>query len=423
VRLGIELDSGVIRAVRLQGKAGGRVQVAETPWDPERPEEAVQVLRDTLGTAAHVGVAIGLPLLLIKRVKLPPVAAADRAAILQLEPQRFFPVRLEDLVASVRDEDDLVFASREVPLTQWLTALQTLGRINRVEPSPMALTRALAERKVSDAVVLLDGSDRKLGVGMIEIRGGRVANVRRLYGELLDAEPTLRGNGEPPPSSVVVTPWDEARAGALAALLPATTVEPLATADDVPSQFLTAYGAALGTDRPLAGALMPDQLRAGIQRRRRRELWLAGTALVAAVIFALTSLAAWQGRSARRIQAEIGALNGRAAAALSLQTQLETLSRQARGIGRMAAERADPLAVLLALSTRLPPGAYLRSMRAAGGEWQIDGYAKQAAQLIQVLGAATEFRGVHFLTATNRVQVGDRSYESFSLGFRFVPAP
>lgn len=423
MRLGIELDVGVIRAVRFQGKGGARVQVAETAWDPERPEEAVQVLRDSLGPAAHIAVAIALPLLLVKRVKLPPVPAADRAAILQLEPQRFFPVRLEDLVASVRDEDDLVFASREAPLIQWLTALQALGRIYRVEPSPMALARGLAERRVSDAVVLLDGSDRKAGVGVVEIRAGRVTNVRRLYGDLSEAETTLRGNGEPPPNSVVVIPWDESRAGALAALLPSTTVEPLAAVGDVPPQFLTAYGAALGTDRPLVGALMPDQLRTGIKRRRRRELWLAGGALLAAAIFALMSLLVWRGRSARQIETEIGALSGRAAAALSLQTELETLSRQARGIGRMAAERADPLAVLLALSSRLPPGAYLRSMRAAGGEWQIDGYAKQAAQLIQVLGAAPEFRGVHFLSATNRVQVGDRSYESFSLAFRFVSAP
>jgi Fimbrial assembly protein (PilN) len=423
VRLGIELDAGVIRAVRFQGKGGARVQVAETAWDPERPEDAVQVLRDSLGSAAHVAVAIGLPLLLVKRVKLPPVPAADRAAILQLEPQRFFPVRLEDLVASVRDEDDLVFAAREAPLTQWLTALQALGRVHRVEPSPMALARALAERRVTDAVVLLDGSDRGVGVGVIEIRAGRVANVRRLYGDLLGADGIIRGNGEPSPSTVALSPWNEARAGALAARVPSATLGPLPTVGDVSPQFLTAYGAALGTDRPLVGALMPDQLRAGIKRRRQRELWLAVAALVATVVFALTSVTVWRGRSARQIEAAIGGLSGRATAALALQTQLETLNRQARGIGRMAADRADPLAMLLALSKRLPPGAYLRSMRAAGGEWQIDGYAKQAAQLIQDLGAAPEFRGVHFLSATNRIQVGDRSYESFSLAFQFVPAP
>lgn len=423
MRLGIELDAGVIRAVRVQGNRRGSVQVAEAAWDPERPEEAVQAIRDSLGSAAHVAVAIGLPLLLVKRVKLPPVPAADRASILQLEPQRFFPVRLEDLVASVRDEDDLVFAAREAPLTQWLTALQVLGPIHRVEPSPLALARALADSRVSDAVVLLDGSDRRAGVGLVEMRAGRVTNVRRLYGDLSEAEAALGGNGEPAPRRVAVTPWDETRAAALAARLPSATLEPLAGVGDVPPQFLTAYGAALGTDSPLVGALMPDQLRAGIKRRKRRDLWLAALAAVVAGVFALTSVAAWRGRSAREVETGIRALSDRATQALAVQNQLVTLNRQARGIARVAAERADPLAVLLALSTQLPAGAYLRSMRAAGGEWQVDGYAKQAAQLIQVLGAAPEFRGVHFLSATNRVQVGERSYESFSLAFRFVPTP
>jgi Tfp pilus assembly protein PilN len=168
---------------------------------------------------------------------------------------------------------------------------------------------------------------------------------------------------------------------------------------------------------------MPEGLRAGIKRRRLRELWLAGLTCVAAAVFALTSVSAWKERSGLKIEQSIQALNQRALAALALQSQLETLNRQAATIVRASADRADPLAVLLALSKRLPPSAYLRSMRTAGEEWQIEGHATQAAQLIQVLGAAPEFRGVHFLSATNRVQVGERSYESFSIAFRFVPTP
>ena len=70
MRLGIELDAAVIRAVRVPGGRGRSVQVAETARDPEKPEEAVQAIKDSLGSAAHVAVAIGLPLLLVKRVKL-----------------------------------------------------------------------------------------------------------------------------------------------------------------------------------------------------------------------------------------------------------------------------------------------------------------------------------------------------------------
>jgi Tfp pilus assembly protein PilN len=423
MRLGIELDTGVIRAVRFQKGRGSPAQVVEATWDPERPEEAVQAIRESLGAAQHVSVAIGLPLLLVKRVKLPPVPAPDRAAILQLEPQRFFPVRLEDVIAAVRDDDDLVFAAREAPLTQWLTALRSLGPINRVEPGPLALCRALAEQNLTDAVVLLDGTETGSGVGLIEIRGGRLAQVRRLYGELTDAAAVLGGNGQSGPSKILVTPWDEERARTLAGRLPTATIEPLPPVGEVAASFASAYGAALGTDRPLVGALMPDQLRGEIRRRGRRNLLLAGLAVVFAFVFALNSLSVRKDRSAREIEARVEALSAPAAQALAVQTQLETLNRQAGAIERVVAQRADPLAVLQALSRRLPPGAYLRTMRIAAGEWQIEGYASQAAQLIQVLGAVPEFRNVHFLSATNRVQVEDRSYETFSLAFRFVPAP
>src|SRR4051812_5442641 len=297
MKLGIELDAGVIRAVRIEKGGGSPTRVVEAHWDPERPEEAVQAIRDNFGSARHVAVAIGLPLLLVKRVQLPPVPAADRAAILQLEPQRFFAVRLEDFIASVRDEDNLVFAAREAPLTQWLTALRQLGPIHRVEPAPLALARALAEHSIPDAIVLLDGSDAGSGVGLIEIRDGRVAQVRRLYGQLVDAAGVLDGNGHPAPTRILVTPWNDERGRMLATRLPTASVEPLPAFGEMAGSFLPAYGAALGTERPLVGALMPDQLRSEIGRRRRRDLVFAAVAAVIALIFAITSVSVRKDRS------------------------------------------------------------------------------------------------------------------------------
>jgi hypothetical protein len=81
------------------------------------------------------------------------------------------------------------------------------------------------------------------------------------------------------------------------------------------------------------------------------------------------------------------------------------------------------LRVLLALMSRLPSGAHLQSLRLTGAGWQIDGYAPQAASVIQALGGAPEFQQVRFISATNRAQFGARTYESFSVAFRFVPAP
>jgi len=73
--------------------------------------------------ASRLGVTLDLPLLFVKQVKLPPLAARDKANILRLEPERFFPVRAEDLIAVARASDDLVFATREAPLTAWVSAL------------------------------------------------------------------------------------------------------------------------------------------------------------------------------------------------------------------------------------------------------------------------------------------------------------
>jgi hypothetical protein len=81
------------------------------------------------------------------------------------------------------------------------------------------------------------------------------------------------------------------------------------------------------------------------------------------------------------------------------------------------------LRVFLAMSERLPTGAFIRGIRGSGADWQVDGYAPSAATVITNLGAGHDFQDVHFLSAMNRAQVGNQSYESFSLAFRYVPTP
>jgi general secretion pathway protein L len=183
---------------------------------------------------------------------------------------------------------------------------------------------------------------------------------------------------------------------------------------------LSAYGAALGVGRKLDDSLLPDELSARARARRRRDLGFAAVACVAAVVFALVSIDGWRERSVRGLATEVRELQTKAAPALALRNELGILSRQTQAVAQLSAGRPDPLKVLLALSTRLPAGAHLRSLRLTGAGWQIDGYAVQAAGVIQALGGAPEFREVHFLSATNRAQVGDRTYESFSVAFRFV---
>ena len=417
--IGVEIDSRAIRAVRLNGRAS-RPRVLETEWDPDDPGEAVRALGEGLGRARRVAVAIRLPLLFTKRVRLPPIPVAERRRVLQLEPQRYFPVRLEDLAIAVRD-DDLVFAAREASVNEWIVALEALGSVDQVEAGPAALARALADAGIRDAVVALDDGER--GTGLIEIVGSEVAGARRLYGGLGEVASALATAGAAPDRKFYLWPWDEGRAAALAVELGGMRPVPLPDLRSVPAPFLSAYGAALGVGRDLERALLPDEQRRRILSRRRKAVAAVTLAAAASAAFMLASLDAWRGRSAEHLAAEVKALQVRAAPVVTLQNQSTALERQARTVTGIAAARPDPLRVLLVLSERLPPGAYIRSLRLSGAEWQIEGFARRAAEVTQALGGAPELGDVRVLAASNRAQMGEQMNESFALAFRLVPRP
>src|SRR2546427_11952926 len=137
-RLGIELGPRALRGARLGGGYGPRARVGEVECDLERPAEAVEALRQHLGPARRIAVALDLPLLFIKQVKLPPLSETEKRNILRLEPERFFAVRAEEMVPAVRSDDGLVFAAREAPPAAWSGALQGLGPVDVIEPGPVA---------------------------------------------------------------------------------------------------------------------------------------------------------------------------------------------------------------------------------------------------------------------------------------------
>ncbi len=262
-RLGVELGARTLRGVRVEGWPKARTRAVEIGWDRENPEEAVQALRQHLGAARRVAVAVDLPLLFAKRVKLPAVSAAQRRDILRLEPERFFAVRAVDVVPAVRADDDLVFAAPEASLAGWVAALERIAPVDLVEPAPVALSRALAHAPLADAVALLDA--RADGIGLVEFRGGRVTRARRLFGDLDGAAAALTADGSP--ATVYLSPWSEDRVRALAALLPGVTLQPLPAVSDVAGPFLAAYGAALaiGTQPDFAGTLVSPELGRGIR--------------------------------------------------------------------------------------------------------------------------------------------------------------
>jgi Tfp pilus assembly protein PilN len=417
--IGIELDGRSLRAVRLDGARGQVQRVLETAWDPEGPAEGIRVLREGLGRAARVAVAVRLPLLFTKRVRLPPMSPVERRKMLRLEPQRYFPVRLEDLVVAVR-EDDLVFAAREESVEGWMRALGELGPVELVEPGPVALARALQTVGIRDGVVALDDGER--GTGVIDLRDGTISGVRRLYGADPEVPDAFPADPEAAPRRHFLSPWTEERAGALAGR-GAVALAPLPDAGPIPAAFLSAYGAALAAQPRLDETLLPDQQRERILNRRRTRLAAAIIAAAASAAFLLASLDAWRERTADRLARDVAALEAKAAPALKLQRQLEQLDRRAQGIAEAAGARLDPLRTLQVITQRLPRGAYVRSLRFAGGEWQVEGFAPRAAQVTQSLGSAPELSDVRVLAATNRARTGEETNESFSLAFRLVRKP
>ena len=424
-RIGVEIGPRAVRAVRLSAAGWRRrpAQVVEIEGDAATPREVATTLREHFGATARVAVALDLPLLCVKRVKLPTLAASEKSRIVSLEPERFFATRGEDIVAVARDEDNLVFATREELVTSWVAALEEFAPVEIVEPGPAALVRALTRAGVGTAAVLCDGHAE--GVGVLVLDAGRIARARRVFGGLGQAARALRDDPSLP-QRVLLAPWSEDGARAVAAELGCdlARVEPVPPVAGVSSPFLSALGAALALDGPGRGdnSLVTADLAARIGRRRRREHAIAIVACAATLILALSSADSWRNRALTRLQSDLPAMRERAAPALTLQSEIRSVEQEAQTIRAVTRDRPEPLRVLAALTRRLPREAYVRALRFNGTDWQIDGYAPNAARVLAELGGSSEFTDVHFLTATTHSTLGSRTYESFALAFRFAAA-
>jgi len=198
VRVGVELGPDLIRAVRLGRWGRNRLRTLELHWNPAQPAEAVAALRESMGEIGRISLAVDLSFLFAKQVRLPPLAPAEKRRILTLEPERFFPVRAEELVLALRAEDNLVFAARASVLGTWLAAFETLAPIELVEPSPVSLARALGRADAKETTILMEAKDES--VGILEIGAGRVRRVRRIGGDPAEmaaaVAATVEGTGQ-----------------------------------------------------------------------------------------------------------------------------------------------------------------------------------------------------------------------------------
>ncbi|MBI4521870.1 MAG: PilN domain-containing protein, partial [Gemmatimonadetes bacterium] len=354
----------------------------ETAWDPSRPAELVARLREQLGPARCVALSVGLGFLHVKHVKLPAAPAAERRRMLALEPDRFFPVQGEPLVVSLANEDNFAFAIDAELLEHWLAAFEEWAPVENVEASPLSLARVLG-KGVEGSFAVAAGPDEQ---GLVEMHAGRLRSARRI--PAVEAAP----QAQPPP-----------------------------TRDGAAGPFLCALGAARGADDAVGAMLVPGAFAVRMQRRRARRVIFAAAMCAVALALGFWAVDQARERALGQIREELAAVAPQAQQAVELRARLTAIDHEATAIGELAQQRPNPLAVLAALSERLPAGATVLSVQANGYDWQIEGRARDAAAIVPLLDGDDRFEDVRFLSASSRFRDGNETYETFSIAFHVGP--
>ncbi len=383
-RVGLELTGDRIRAVTVSRWRASPLESFEIKWDPRAPDDAVDVLRKHLGAVSGIGLSVGVEFLHLKNVRLPPVSTTEKRSILMLEPDRFFVIEGGDVVVSVREGSDLVFAADATIVQSWIAAFERWAPVENVEAAPASLARAMSSAGVRDGSFRLGTATEEYGI--LELKGGTLLSARRVSGEHAGDDPKL-------PAAV----------------------------RGVESLFVPAFGAVLGAGESPDEMLISDATHARIRRRRVGSVTRAAINFALALGFAIAAVDRSRSRLLESLEQEIATVAPLAAGGASLQTRLAAMDVEVAASQNVIAARANPVAVLAAISRRLPAGATVMSVRADGANWQMEGTARDAGALIPALSADRNFDDVRFLSASSRYRDGNRTYETFSIALRAVP--
>ncbi len=378
-RVGLDLTADRIRAVTVGGWRSAPLKSFEIRWDPRAPIDAVNLLKRELGQMTDIAISAGLAFTSVKNVKLPPVSADERRSILTLEPDRFFAIEAPEIVVSIGGSD-LVFASAASVIESWIAAFETWAPVSVVEPSARSLARVLSAAGVRSGVFSLPAGPGETGIA--EIQDGGVKSARRFDEQSsvgqVHAAPEFRG---------------------------------------VAPDFLVAFGAALGFDSSLDGMLLPPADMTRVRKQRRSRLVRAAANCLLALVFASAGLDRSRSNVLEAEQREIATLSSRAEGPAALRARIAQMDLANGAAANAASAHADPVAVLAAISRRLPRDAVAMSVRADGDEWQVDGTAINAASVVPALDADPSLENVRFLSASSRFTEGNRTYETFSVAF------
>jgi len=386
-RLAVELTPTHLRAVVASSWRDAVHRTLDVSWSPADPGAGIAALRSAAGSVESIAVAVGLGLLQVATVSLPPADHETRERMLALEGERYFPLvgdspaGRSDIVSCIAPGGAVAFAVEAASLERWCRALESIAPLVRVEPAPTSLARALGTSARGTFAVPLDDDEH----GVVSVEDGGVTAARRI------------------PAQVQERPGSA---------LPSAAV---------PARHLAAWGALLGTDEPTAGTLATPVRRATLTARRRRRLAVAMVAAAAGVALAITAADRWRERTLRALQDDVASRRAAAApgeAALAARAQLDA---EFALLASSAGSRDATLGALAAISQALPRDAVLLSAHAADGEWQLDGTAANAAALVPLLDRDGRFEQVRILSASSRFRDRGRTRETFSLALRVRP--
>lgn len=422
VRLGLAVGEGELLAAAVEG-IGPRARVSATlrvPFaGPTGIEEALRQVGERF-RQPRVALAPAASDVWIKLVALPPLPPADRVRMLEMEAERYFPVRGEPVVVD-SPAAGLVTAARAADVEALVLRVEeSVGPVRAVVPAPLAAVRAWCalDRSLRGrpfAVVSRRGRWWDLAVARGDVLLGYARFLAPEPRALADALAAAVEPGGLLPRILLVGEDDAAElVAALEGRLPGAIVERRRElVRGVPAELAPAVGLALGPP----GGLLPAGHRARLERgaQRRTAAW-AGAAALAGLL--MLSAGPWtRSRSAAELAAEARRLAPRADSATVLLRQVHDARARVAFTDSLTRARPDWLGALAELTRRLPQGSYLTSLRgdAASGTLEVQGYAGSASAIVPLLEQSPRFSEVESTEPIARRAVGGVELENFSV--------
>lgn len=380
---GVEIGLDVLRVVVRSGRRGARALTM--PYTPDTMDESVARLAATAGPVGNIGVAIGMAHLHVTQVQLPPVPHAARRQMLTVEPERWFTMAPETPAAiALTANGELAFAAHGALVDAWVTALQAWGPVVRIDAAPLAVLRAVQGSSRQTLTTSIEAGAQESGI--VEIVDGSLRSARRLASAATHA-PTM---------TVAVTP-------------------PLAP--DMDAAYNVALGASIAGDGALATMLLTPTLERQFvgAARRRMAGWLAAASLTAGAL--VWAAGASRASTLATLDADLVTARTGATEGSGLALRAMSIDREMAAINTTLAARADIQGALAALGARLPRSAVAQRVRIVGTDWQVEGNAANASQVLAALAAEPQFERVRFLAPSNRFRDGTEDRETFAVAF------